>query len=409
MEERGGTVYLVESRRLNFIARRLSARLAANPDHQNERRAFGSAAISMRITAVALIVLFATALVSAAGSSKKKMIYYGVGLPDTQYLRDHWREMEEMPFDGLGILVAIDRAEWQKGKKGASNQLGWQMMGTREFREEEFRETIRDLRSVHLQRFTDNFLPVALSTSVCATGLSWFDDARWRTVANNFRVLTKIAAEGHFKGLILDPEHYGYSLFSYDELRKQVDRPFEEYVAIARSRGRDVMRAIAREKRDVVLLSFYAYTMVETQTRARATKRPEDIQYSLLAAFYDGLLEAMPARARFVDGFEFAYGYKTRKPFVDAYARIHGSAALSSAVPDEYRKKVLAGFGLWIDKGNGFKYFTPEEFQHSLELALETSDRYVWIYGQIPRFFPPSDIPRAYIDAIAAARQRRTN
>src|SRR2546425_13359553 len=59
----------------------------------------------LRVAVAALILLLAHALPLANGSRSKKVIYYGWGLPDTQYVRDHWREMEEMPFDGLGIVV----------------------------------------------------------------------------------------------------------------------------------------------------------------------------------------------------------------------------------------------------------------------------------------------------------------
>src|SRR5262249_30240012 len=90
----------------------------------------------------------------------KKFIYYGWGIPDTQYVRGHWQEMEEMPFDGITISVAIDRASWQKGNTGNVNQLGWQIMSSRRFRHEDFRETISDLKAASSQQFTDSFLPV---------------------------------------------------------------------------------------------------------------------------------------------------------------------------------------------------------------------------------------------------------
>ena len=45
----------------------------------------------------------------AQASGAKKLIYYGWGIRDTQYIREHWHEMEQMPFDGTGIIVAIDR------------------------------------------------------------------------------------------------------------------------------------------------------------------------------------------------------------------------------------------------------------------------------------------------------------
>jgi hypothetical protein len=145
----------------------------------------------------------------AQASGAKKLIYYGWGIRDTQYIREHWHEMEQMPFDGMGIIVAIDRQGWQQGRQATDNQLGWQVMGKRLFRIEEFREAIEDLKAAKWRAFTDNFLPVALSSGYAAQ-LSWFDDDRWRVIVNNFGVVAQVAAEGGVKGLLIDPEDYSY-------------------------------------------------------------------------------------------------------------------------------------------------------------------------------------------------------
>jgi hypothetical protein len=356
---------------------------------------------------VAVILMSAQVIVFANRSSDKKVIYYGWGLPDTQYVRDNWRQMEEMPLDGLGILVAINRKAWQQGVKGDSNQLGRQIMGPREFHIEEFQESIADLRSARWRSFTDNFLPVALSLNDYARGLNWFDEERWRIITKNFGVLSRIAAEAKLKGLILDPEHYGYRLFSYPVQKQQQDRPFQDYTNMARHRGREVMKAIAGELPDATLLSFYGYTMLFSEMRGHSNLK--ETNYSLLPAFYDGLLEAMPSRACLVDGYEYSYGYKKRQDFVDGFVRIHQQGPQFTSLPDLYKKHVNAGFGLWLDRDQKFDYFTPEEFSRSLTFALETTDKYVWIYGQSFRFFPPTGLPGSFIDAIAAARRANTN
>jgi hypothetical protein len=135
--------------------------------------------------------------------------------------------MEKMPFDGTGIMVAVDRQAWQPGKRDTGNQLGWQAMGRKTFQVEEFRDAIADLTAAKWQTMTDNFLPIMLSGQQSAAGLRWFDDERLRTIIHNFAVLAQMAAQGHLKGLILDPEHYNYALFRYAEQRQQVDKAFE--------------------------------------------------------------------------------------------------------------------------------------------------------------------------------------
>ncbi|MBZ0160459.1 hypothetical protein [Candidatus Methylomirabilis sp.] len=333
----------------------------------------------------------------------KKLIYYGWGVRDTQYVRDHWQAMEEMPFDGTGISIAIDRSKPTTGNGATENLVSWQVMGRRSFRVEEFRRAISDLQTAKWRRFTDNFLPIALSASGSAAGLNWFDEERWRIIANNVGVLARIAAEARLKGLILDPEHYNYALFSYTSQRWQIDRSFDEYGEVARRRGREVMTAIAAHLPDARIFALFGHTLPLSQLRPG--KRLEDTEYSLLCAFYDGLLEAMPAGAYLIDGYEFAYPFKERHRFLEGYRRIRQDALQVSAVPEEYRKKVRAGFGLMLDYGGRPDYFTPKALQQALAYAIEISDGYVWLYSQGPQFFPPSQIDPSYIDALAAARR----
>jgi hypothetical protein len=333
----------------------------------------------------------------------KKLIYYGWGLRDTQYIRDHWREMEETPFDGTGIIVAVDRQAWQQGKTDTTDQLGWQVMGKRAFRSEEFGDALADLKVPQWQRFTDNFLPIILSAAQSAAGLNWFDDDRWRVVAQNFAVVAQIAAAGGLKGLILDPEHYNYALFRYADQRRQVDRPFADYVGMARRRGREAMTAVAAHLPKAVLLSLYAYTLPFSELERG--KRLEDITYSLLPAFYDGLLEAMPAGAFLVDGYEAAYAFQERRQFLDGYRRIRQDVVRLSAVPELYRARVQAGFGLWLDYGGKVGHFSPAELRQAVSAALEVSDGYVWIYSHGPRFFPAANVDPSYIEALGEARR----
>ena len=45
------------------------------------------------------------------------------------------------------------------------------------------------------------------------------------------------------------------------------------------------------------------------------------MRYTLLPAFYDGLLEAMPLKGLFVDGYESAYAFKQRQKFLIGTAK----------------------------------------------------------------------------------------
>jgi hypothetical protein len=355
------------------------------------------------VLGIIALLMLAWSSAWAAELAGKKLIYYGWGIRDTQYVRDHWQEMERIPFDGTGIIIAIDRRVSAQRRRIAENELSRHIMGARLLRVEQFREGIDDLKSAKWQRFSENFLPVILSTTISSEGLDWFDDQRWDVIINNFRVLAQIAAEAGMRGLIFDPEHYTYRLFSYGDQRKRIDKPFGEYEEVARLRGRQVITAIASQLPNVVVLSLFGHSLPLSEMERGVSR--QSIPYALLPAFFDGILEAMPGGGRLVDGYEFAYGFKERQQFQDAYRRIHDNALRLSLVPKDYRDKVQAGFGLWLDNNRRVDYFTPNEFERAVRDALAVSDRYVWIYSQTPQFFPPSAVDSRYIDALRHARR----
>jgi hypothetical protein len=352
--------------------------------------------------ALAVLLLFVVPRVFAQSETKsKKLIYYGWGSPDTRYVRERWMQMEEMPFDGVGIVVPVDRGAWAAGKRDTGNQLGWQVGSEREFRLDDFPDAIQDLKTARWRKFSDNFLPVAVSVSQAA-GLNWFDDARWRTVASNFAVVARIAVDGGIKGIILDPEQYDYSLFRYSDQEKQLARSFDSYQEMARKRGREVVAAITSSMPEPVLLSLYGYSAAFDFVASG--KSLKEAPYSLLPAFYDGLLEGLPQSGTLIDGYEQAYGFKERTQFGNAYRRIQDAVKLSK-MPQRYRQQVKAGFGVWLDYKGQPNYLSPGEFQRAVSDALDLSDKYVWLYTERPRFFPPAGIDPSYIEALTSARR----
>ncbi len=344
---------------------------------------------------------------------RKKLIYYGWGIRDTMFVREHWSEMEKMPFDGVGIAVAIDRKAWQQGETHTGNMLAWNLFGPKAFKLDDFRPAIADLKAAKWQRFTDNFLPACICSSGQDFGFHWFDETRWKIILNNWRLLVTLAKEGGCKGIILDPEHYGAYFFHYPSMRERLNKPFAEYQAKVRERGRELMEVTRAIFPDITILMFWAHSYLTIHPTERK-KPPEQNAYGLLPAFVDGMMEAADERAQFVDLCEFAYPYKRRDQFLEAYHSIVNKAMPFSFLPELYRRRIRVGFGLWLDYGGEKRWdvrdfsrnhFSPDEFRQSLQWALEISDGYVWIYSHKPRFFPPSDLPDAYLQAIKEARR----
>jgi hypothetical protein len=122
---------------------------------------------------------------------------------------------------------------------------------------------------------------------------------------------------------------------------------------------------------------------------------------------------------RLVDGYELSYWYKEEQQFRRArQAMSHGVASIA-ANPDVYRRAVSFGFGIWLDynwRRHGWNpadpsnnYFTPEQFEKTVRLAIEASDGWVWIYSETPRWWTkdgggPLSLPDAYVEALRRAR-----
>ena len=352
-------------------------------------------------------LLIAASITRAAESPTRKIIYHGWDSPDTSYIRAHWQEMEKMPFDGVGIRVALDRSKPTNGDGSTGNLLGWQTFGTARFSSGQFKEAVAELQTPRWTRFTDNFLPVAVATRDQDQGLTWFDDSRWATIEANWRALIQLAHDGKCRGIFLDPEHYDYEceLFSYERHNAQrTHATFAEYTAKARERGRQLGTVMHEIFPQIVVGLTFGYTLA-----AREKER-----YSLLPAFLDGMLAATAPEASYVDLWEYGHGYADAEDFDKAIAVIKKPALTSD--PDLYRRMIHVGSSIRIDfapRGRPWSpltpeqnFFSPERFGQSLKLAMRMSERYVWIYSEEPpRFFPQANLPAEYLLAMENARR----
>jgi hypothetical protein len=216
----------------------------------------------------------------------------------------------------------------------------------------------------------------------------------------------RLARRGGLAGILLDVEQYERPIFSYNDQNEREPRSAEQYVAQVRRRGREVMRAFQAEAPGLRLFLTFGYNLPEV--------RPDS--YGLLAAFLDGLFEEAAGETRIIDGFEFSYPYRTAQDFERGYRKMVEAGRRLSAVPRAYDTRLSAGFGIWLDwnwRHEGWStddlavnYFTPQALETALAAALRRSDRYVWLYGEQPRWWPRARLPEAYIAAVRSARAR---
>jgi hypothetical protein len=340
-----------------------------------------------------------------AAEGKKKLIEFGWDEPSPSFMRQHVAEMERAPFDGCVFHVDF------KTPAGKSGSFTWDAWSKRPHTDAELQNAIDDLKATQFKKFKYNFLRFNTTPG----DLDWFDD--YSAIVNNARLAARVAKEGGCAGILFDIEQYNGQLFGYQKMRDAKTKSWDVYAAQARKRGREVMEAFQDGYPDVTIFLTFGYCLPWAQTGG---KRPlSDASYGLLAPMLDGMVEAAHGKTRLVDGHELSYSYKDSAQFTAAYRTMQIGLLPIVADHEKYPKVFSLGFGIWLDhdwRKEGWNetdfsknHFTPTQFEASVRKALETSDEYVWIYSETPRWWSNEGtsvkLPPAYDEAIRRARK----
>jgi len=268
---------------------------------------------------------------------------------------------------------------------------------------EAFAPAVAEIRATDFRTLTDNFLCIY----VTPVDVDWFSDCS--ALLQNARVAAQVAREAGLKGIVLDCEPYGFKLLDYRKVAHP-ERSFEEYYQQIRQRGEEFARAIYAEFPEMTLFLLFGYYVGDLID-------PSQHHYGLYPAFLDGLFAASPEEAAIIDGWEMSYGYTRREQFLRAYWWIKDGGICVSRVPDQYRKKVRVGFGLWLDPDrikdstytwevNDFSrnYYSPAQMRSVLRYALETTDEYVWLFTGKIDVLTGRNLPPPYKEALWEAK-----
>jgi hypothetical protein len=363
-----------------------------------DKNGWRPASVSWFFLAAGFIVAVATGC-----SPRKKLLEWGWDEPDTAFLRQNIREMEKTPFDGCVFNV--------RHRADGGGSFTWQFWGSRGFSATELFAAFDDLRALRPRQFTENFLRV----NVTPGDLDWFDD--FSAIRTNARLAGEMARTGRSRGVVLDVEQYQGQLFDYRSQKLAPSRPWDAYAAQARIRGREVMSALQEGYPGLTVFLSFGHSL--PWVLSEHGRRPlSDISYGLLAPFLDGMVEAAHGRTRLVDGYELSYGFLNPRHFDDARQLVEEGVKSIVGVPGPYRRRLQLAFGIWLDydwRHRGWStqepsrnYFSPDRLESTLVAALRTSDEYVWIYGETPRWWgstkPEARVPHAYVSAIRRAR-----
>ena len=353
------------------------------------------------MTRLLLVLLIASPAAGQPPTNSKKLIEFGWDEPDPAFMRKHIAEMEKTPFDGTVFHLSSD--------------FLWQGWGKRAFKEAELAAAVEDLKRTPFKRFTQNFLRF----NVTPADVDWFDD--FSAICGNAKLAAKTARTGKAAGILFDIEQYNGQLFNCAKQRDVKSKSWPVYSAKVRERGREVMAAFQQEFPDLVVLLTWSYSLPFRQADGD-DKRLHQAEYGLLKPFLDGMFEAAHGKTRIVDGFESSYGWKSSAAFDDVQIKMKQAVLPWMADKDRYLRHASLGFGLWMDndwrkkgwdeKDFSENHFTPSEFEASLKKALETSDEYVWIYTEKPRWWTapdgkPASIPIEYDRAVRNALSTR--
>jgi len=244
--------------------------------------------------------------------------------------------------------------------------------------------------------------------------LDWFDD--YSAVIHNCRIAAWSAKQAGVKGLLFDIEQYEGELFDYRKQRDKNTKPWDVYAAKVRERGRELMNAFQQAFPDITIFLTFGYSLPWSESQQG--KRPlAECHYGLLAPFLDGMLDAARGKAMLVDGNEGAYRFRETNRFAISY-RAMKQDLLPIVHGPNYPAHFSFSFGLWMDcdwrkagwDTNTFtkNFYTPEAFENSVHSALQTADRYVWIYTEQPRWWTDkgtsTNLPEPYDRAVRRAR-----
>ncbi|MCG6157175.1 hypothetical protein [Rubinisphaera margarita] len=333
-------------------------------------------------------------------TTPKKLIEWSAVEPDSRTVRRLAEQFEQTPFDGF-----VFRATTATGE-----QMMWQMWGGRKYEFSEFGHVIEDFKQTTFNRPMDYFV----RANVTPGKVDWFDDDAWSIICHNFAVAARLARATGSVGLLFDTEQYAYRPFDTDEIEQDFPSDPDERKRQVKQRGREWIRAINSEFPEATILLTFAY---------RASQESEEERfrvgnYELLAPFLDGVLEACDERTQFIDGWEYAYGYRSREEFQRARRIMTKRAARWAADSDRYRKHFRPAFGIWTDyaihdftwnsEDWSANFHQPAEFEERVRLALEQTDEYVWVYSSEANWWTGKQLPEDYRRALKNAMKAKT-
>lgn len=346
--------------------------------------------------------------------SAKKLIQYGWDAPTPHFFREHIKQMEQRPFDG--VIVKLN--------------VGQKVFNKKPYPDTAFTQDRKDLIATNSSKLTNNFVII---WSEIEEGWDWFNDADWTAAEKNIRNFVKTAKVGHFRGIAFDPEPYGYTPWNYKTQAQHNTKTFKEYQQQVRKRGAQFMSVLQEiQPTDLLtlgLLSWMKPLLAQTTNPTVLQQELVNQDYGLWPAFINGMLNATHSDSLIIDGNEGAY-YFYRASWFDGMhdlIRKDAKALVDPVNRMKYDNHVRLGQAVYVDltlnlfkkpTNNANDSWYGKRMPHFLSLddrlklleyntyhGLRTADKYVWIYDENMDWWQ-NRIPKGAENAIQRAKAK---
>jgi len=357
---------------------------------------------------------------------KKKLIDFSQHSPYFQDFKDHMKDFENGPFDGISLKLSME-----VGNGNVFMVDNWEKVSD-EARDAE-RKIVSSLKES--KNLTDNFLVL-----FGASQMDWFSDEDWAKVDENLRFSARMAKAAQCKGILWDAEPYkpGGNPWRFAEQEKNTQYSYEAYYDQVRKRGAQFIQALQEEFPGLVVFSLrelsdwqngspFSTALLPVSNREKTITELKDAWWSLHVPFFIGILDAIHPDVAFIDGNEEAYYYtsafeyyKVRGTLIDdakalvppgLWSKHSCSFKLGHAIAPEY----IAGNWLGMQPfpyrltGQGVM-MTPAEkakwLEHNAYYSLRASDEYAWTWTEDINWWTGDKVPEGFMKALTSAKQK---
>ena len=275
-----------------------------------------------------------------------------------------------------------------------------------------FDEDIAALQQMGAKKLSESFLRLQVNTE---DGWDWTSEADWEAFKQNLRNYARVALEGGLKGILLDPEPYGFNVWNYETQPAKGQTSFKEIETLARARGAEFMRTLKTEYPGITVFSLKMFS--QSLYALEGNPSPEEVRTfietntfdGLWYGFANGMVSELDSQVKLIDGNEASYYYLSAADFDQGKADSYGKLATAFLEPSNarlYREHVevvhpgyLDGILNLANSPQFFGYYLADDderlrmFEHNTYSGLKSSPGYFWIYAELMRWWDDENVP----------------